>query len=214
MRLLALLVLVPGVSLAQSTLSELREGVGAAVAPAVLPGGATSVYALLGAPELVVGYRQGFGPVEAEARVRADWFRITGAAEVLARFRVYDVGNVSVAPTLGLGFVGNTGATYLEAQNFGGTFLRILPGAVASVRLADTLALVGTVEVPIDVPLQADGGSRLMALGGGGAEVYVGQGISLALLGQLGAERVDAPTAEAVWRPTWRLQAGMGMRFF
>jgi hypothetical protein len=52
------------------------------------------------------------------------------------------------------------------------------------------------------------------ALAGGGAEVYIGEGLSLLALGQLGAESLRAPQTDAVLRATWRLQVGMGLRFF
>ena len=41
---------------------------GGVMAPASLPAGTNALYGFVGAPELGVGYRQGFGLVEFEAR--------------------------------------------------------------------------------------------------------------------------------------------------
>jgi hypothetical protein len=221
MRLLApVLLLAPLLSYAQtaspSDPSRTDSDFGAAAVPVALPSGASSAYALLGAPELSVGYRSGFGPVEAEVRARGDFLRLSLALEALARVPLYSAPGLEVGPTLALGFVANTGATYFDGDNVGGTFLRLMPGVLAVSQLSETVALVGALEVPVDRPLRENGGARWAALAGGGAEVYAGEDLSFLALGQLGPE---ALTAAGLGGPTtvrlgWRVQLGLGLRIF
>ena len=61
------------------------ETFGGVLMPAVLPQGASSLYAWAGAPEVGAGYRQGFGGLELEGRARFDYLRVALTGELAAR---------------------------------------------------------------------------------------------------------------------------------
>src|SRR3954447_26855765 len=54
--------------------------VGGAFAPPVMPRGSTALYAILGAPDVGGGFRQGFSKAELEVRL---WFNYLQASAVL-----------------------------------------------------------------------------------------------------------------------------------
>ncbi|WP_164020648.1 hypothetical protein [Pyxidicoccus trucidator] len=187
---------------------------GAVVAPATLPDGATSVYGFVGAPELGVGFRQGISGFELEARGRLQWFQLSAALELAARRRVYERGALALAPSLGVGVVLNSGATYMDDDNFSGVLLRVSPGLVASYRVADTVALLGLVDLPIDIGLSQDKARRFQALGGGGVEVYLGSNLSVLASGQLGVETFRERVGQGETRLGWSTRLGLGARLF
>ena len=61
---------------------------GGVFAPASLPAGTNALYGFVGAPELGVGYRQGFGPVEFEARGLFNLFEVSVIGELGVKFAV------------------------------------------------------------------------------------------------------------------------------
>ena len=70
---------------ARPLFADPRETFGAVRGPAQLPAGALAVYGYLGAPELGLGLRQGFEPLEAELVVRGDYLDLSFAVEALLR---------------------------------------------------------------------------------------------------------------------------------
>jgi hypothetical protein len=191
-----------------------EEVFGAVVAPAALPDGATALYGYAGAPEVGAGFRQGIAGFELEACARFNWFQVSGVLEVVGRRQVWTRGPLAVAPTLGLGLVLNSGATGLDEANFSGVLLRLSPGVVASYTLTETLAVVGQVDLPFDLGLSPTGARRFQALGGGGAEVYVGSDLTLSAVGQLGVEAFQEQRGVADTRLGWALRVGLGVRLF
>ena len=214
--LLLLVLVLPGVAAAQepATGAGSEWDFGTVLAPAALPSGAMALYGYVGVPEMGAGFRQGISGFEVEARARLDYFRLSGLFEVGARREVWRKGPAALAPTLGLGLVLNSGSAYLDADNFGGVLLRITPGLVVSWRVAETVAVVGLLDVPVDLGLSPTGARRLQALTGGGAEVYLGSGISLLVAGKLGVESFKAPDKAAVTRPGYQVLLGVGTRLF
>ncbi|RYZ33131.1 MAG: hypothetical protein EOO71_42665, partial [Myxococcaceae bacterium] len=138
--LLLTFLIVPAVSSAQDSglAFSSDDPLGSVVAPVMLPAGATALYGYTGAPEIGVGFRQGIGGFEMEARGRFDWFKLGASLEVLGRKEVLRRGALQLAPTLGVGLVLNSGATYMDDDNFSGVLVRILPGLIAGYRVADT----------------------------------------------------------------------------
>jgi hypothetical protein len=193
---------------------EEEDPLGAVVAPTTLPDGSTAVYGFIGAPELGVGFRQGIAGFELEARGRLQWFQLSAALELAARRRVYEYGALSLAPSLGLGVVLNSGATYMDKDNFSGVLLRVSPGLVVGYRVADTVSLLGLVDLPVDIGLSRDKARRFQALGGGGVEVYLGSNLSVLAAGQLGLETFRERVGQGETRLGWSTRLGLGARLF
>ncbi len=191
-----------------------EDPLGAVVAPATLPDGSTAVYGFIGAPELGVGFRQGISGFELEARGRLQWFQLSAALELAARRKVYEGGALSLAPSLGLGVVLNSGATYMDDDNFSGVLLRVTPGLVAGYRVADTVMLLGLLDFPVDIGLSKDQARRFQALGGGGVEVYLGSNLSVLAAGQVGLETFREQPGESQTRLGWSTRLGLGARLF
>lgn len=187
---------------------------GTMVAPAALPDGASALYGYVGVPEMGAGYRQGIFGFEFEGQARLDYFRLAGIFEVAARRAVVKEGPAMFAPRLGLGLVLNSGSTYLDADNFKGALLRIAPGLVVSWNVAETVAVVGLLDVPIDVGVSPSGERRIQALTGGGTEIYLGSGITLLTAGQIGVEHFKAPLKDSVTRLGYQVTLGIGTRLF
>jgi hypothetical protein len=222
-------VLMPWVAVAQETkaqetppapLSEAvrqeakRENFGAVVAPAALPDGATAVSGWVGVPELGVAYRQGMGGWEVGARARFDYLRLSVTGEGVARRQLWTNGAWAVAPELGLGITGNTGSTYFDEQNLEGWFLRVSPALVASWKVAETVTAVGLVEVPYDVGLSPGGTWRVKPMAGGGAEVYLGEDLSLSAVGELGVDVFKELRGVTQTRLGYGVRLGLGVRLF
>jgi hypothetical protein len=187
---------------------------GTMAAPAAMPEGSTSLYGYVGVPEMGAGFRQGIVGFEFEARARLDYFRLAGIFEIGARRAVVDQGPAMFAPTLSLGLVLNSGSAYLDADNFGGVLLRVTPGLVVSWRVAETVALVGLLDVPIDLGLSPTGARRFQALTGGGSEIYLGQDVSLLVAGQIGIENFKEPREPSETRLGYQVRLGIGTRLF
>lgn len=214
--LLLTFLIVPAVSSAQDSglAFSSDDPLGSVVAPVMLPAGATALYGYTGAPEIGVGFRQGIGGFEMEARGRFDWFKLGASLEVLGRKEVLRRGALQLAPTLGVGLVLNSGATYMDDDNFSGVLVRILPGLIAGYRVADTVALLGLVDLPIDLGLTGDKQRRFQALGGAGVEVYLGSGLSLLAAGQLGVETFQERAGAGHTRLGFNARVGLGTRLF
>ncbi|GHG82253.1 hypothetical protein [Comamonas sp. JC664] len=191
-----------------------EDPLGAVLAPVTLPDGATALYGFVGAPELGVGFRQGISGFELEARARLQWFQLSAALELAVRRKVLDQGSLALAPTLGLGVVFNSGATYMDDRNFSGVMLRVSPGLVAGWRVADTVSVLGLVDVPVDIGLSNGQSRRIQALGGGGAEVYLGSNLSVLAAGQLGVESFQERSGESHTRLGFNVRLGLGLRLF
>lgn len=187
---------------------------GGFVGPAVLPPGALSVYGYMGAPEIGAGFRQGVAGVELEVRTRLNYFQVAFAAEALLRFKAWEQGRLQLAPMIGGGFVANTGARWLDEDNFSAISIRILPGLMASVALGETVTGIALLELPFDLGLSPAGTNRFNGLAGGGVEVALDETISVGAVAQMGAERFRSPTRVDEWRFSWQARIGLGFRIF
>ena len=225
-RLMLVCVLVPLVAVARETqptqpeatetarLEAKRESFGAVVAPAAMPDGATAVAGWVGVPEVGVTYRQGIEGWEVGVKARFDYLRLAVTGEAVARRQVWTNGAWSVAPELGLGVTGDTGSRYFDEKNFAGLFLRVNPGLVATWRVAETVAVVGLVEAPIDLGLNPSGTWRFKPMGGGGAEIYLGEDLSVLAVGELGVDMFKELRGVPRTRLGYGVRLGLGVRLF
>lgn len=213
--LLALVFTLPVPVAAQETATGREEwSFGTMIAPGMLPEGATSLYGYVGAPEMGAGFRQGLTHFEVEARARLDYFRLAGIFEGGVRKAVVNKGPATFVPTLSLGLVLNSGTAYLDEDNFGGVLVRITPGLVVNWRVGETVAVLGLLDVPFDLGIDPAGARRFQALTGGGAEFYLGSGITLLTAGQIGVENFEAPDVPAQTRLGYQVRLGIGTRLF
>lgn len=228
-RLMLVGVLVPWVAVAQGTKAQetppaplaeavrqeaKRENFGAVVAPASLPDGATAVSGWVGVPELGAAYRQGMGGWELGARARFDYLRLSVTGEGVVRKQLWTNGEWAVAPELSLGITGNTGSRYFDEQNLEGWFLRVNPALVVSWKVAETVTAVGLVDVPYDVGLSPSGTWRVKPMAGGGAEVYLGEDLSLSAVGELGVDVFKELRGVTQTRLGYGVRLGLGVRLF
>ncbi len=188
---------------------------GAFSAPAVLPSGAASAYAYAGAPSVGIGYRQGLGGfLELEGRVELDYFSLSLTPQGYAKFVAFERGRLQLAPLVGVGAVLNSGATYIDEENFAYFGIRVIPGANLSYRIAEIAALVGELRVPIDWSLSPSGGNRVTPLLGGGAELFLGDDVTAGIVGQLGVDVIKEPLGVAQTRLGYSVRIGLGYRLF
>ncbi len=212
--LLTLVFAFPITASAQGAAPSEEPSFGTVIAPAMLPDGATSLYGYVGVPEMGGGFRQGVSGFEVEARVRLDYFRLAGIFEVGVRRAVVSQGPATFAPALSVGLVLNSGSGYLDADNFGGVLVRVTPGLVVSWRVGETVAVLGLLDVPVDVGLDPTGTRRFQVLTGGGAELYLGSTITLLTAGQIGVENFKPPDLPSQTRLGYQVRLGIGTRLF
>jgi hypothetical protein len=187
---------------------------GATLAPAALPDGGSAVSGWVGVPELGVAYRQGLSFAELGARLRFDYLRLATTAELTARRRVWTDGTWSVAPELGLGVTGNPGSRYFDSRNTRGWFLRVNPAAVITRPVVETVTALGLVEVAYDQGLSSSVYWRVKPLVGAGAEIYIGEDLTLSLLGQVGVDAFHGANRVTEARVGYGARLGLGVRLF
>jgi hypothetical protein len=186
---------------------------GGVVAPAALPSGTNALYGFVGAPELGIGYRQGFGTVELEARALFNLFHVSAVAEVGARFAVYEHDKLRLAPTASLGLEFNSGTKYFDTANFGFVGLRPRLGLNASYAFTDTVSGIAQFEVPWSIALTVQG-FEVAPLLGAGAEFHLGGGFSLLVSAHIGVDAMKEPLGVTQVRPAWAGRLGVGYRIF
>ncbi|WP_095980536.1 hypothetical protein [Melittangium boletus] len=192
-----------------------HEDIGAMVAPATLPEGGSAISGWVGVPELGVAYRQGLLPGwEIGARARFDYLRLATTAEVTTRLRVWTDGAWTLAPELGVGVTANPGSRYFDTQNVRGWFLRINPALVGTYQVTETVTALGQVEVAYDQGLSTSSHWRVKPLAGAGAEIYIGEDLTLSLLGQLGVDVFQGASRLTQTQLGYGLRLGLGMRLF
>jgi hypothetical protein len=92
--------------------------------------------------------------------------------------------------------------------------VRITPGLVVNWRVGETVAVLGLLDVPFDLGIDPVGARRFQALTGGGAEFYLGSGITLLTAGQIGVENFEAPDVPSQTRLGYQVRLGIGTRLF
>jgi hypothetical protein len=215
---LLVMCLISGVAFAQSapslTSDERFTHFGAVLAPVALPSGGSAAYGYAGVPEIGAGYRQGLGPVELEGRFRFDYYHVAPGLEAVVRVPVYSESGFAFAAQGGLGFIYDFGAMWFSPRNFQATYGRVMLGGIASYRAAETVAVVGNFEIPVDISLSVQGAHRFRPLLGAGAEVYVGSNISLLVLGQIGLDQTREPLGITDRQLGYGARVGFGYRLF
>ena len=186
---------------------------GGVVAPAFLPAGSNALYAFVGAPDLGVGYRQGFGTVEFEARASFNLFEVSAIGDVGVRLGVLHRDRLKLAPTLGVGIEFDSGSRYFDRYNFGFIGLRPRVGVNGSYAFSEIVSGVAQLDVPVSIALTVQG-FQVTPLFGLGGEFHLGGGFSLALTGHVGFDATREPLGVAQYRPAWAVRLGVGYRLF
>lgn len=208
------LALAGGAAAQETRLGARPEELGAVLAPAALPDGASAVSGWVGVPELGVAFRQGLSFGELGARARFDYLRLATTAELTARRQVWTEGAWAVAPELGLGVTGNPGSRYFDSRNTRGWFLRVNPAALVTRRVVETVSALGLVEVAYDQGLSSSIYWRVKPLVGAGAEIYIGEDLTLSLLGQVGVDVFHGASRVTEARVGYGARLGLGVRLF
>src|SRR5205085_8507648 len=107
-----------------------------------------------------------------------------------ARYDVWHNIDFSVAPMVGLAFVWDSGSRYFDANNFNYLGLRPRLGVVGTGRITDTISGIAEIDIPWSISLSPPLGSHFTPLGGGGAEIYLGESMSGLLLAQIGVDAI------------------------
>ena len=186
---------------------------GGVMGPASLPAGTNALYGFVGAPELGVGYRQGFGLIEFEARGVFNLFEVSVIGELGVKFAVLHHDKLRLAPTLALGLELNSGARYFDRFNFGFFGLRPRVGVNASYDFTDTISGIAQLELPWSIPLTVQG-FQVTPLLGAGAEFHLGGSFSLLVSVHVGFDATREPLGVTQYRPAWAGRLGIGYRLF
>lgn len=187
---------------------------GGAMAPAVMPAGAASVFAAVGVPELSLGFRQSVQGLEVGAAAELNYLLLQVGGELSARAALVRGAELVVGPYLGAGLILNSGARYFDPTNFRATLVRARAGMAASYRAAETVQVVADLTAPIDFSLGTGGGGRTKPMAGVGAEVYLGEDVTVLAFGALGAEIFREPQGITSSRLAFQLKLGVGYRLF
>ncbi|MFT3708735.1 MAG: hypothetical protein QM817_13880 [Archangium sp.] len=185
---------------------------GGVFAPASLPAGSNALYGFVGAPDLGVGYRQGFGSVEFEARALFNLFEVSAIVEVGMKLAVYEKDKLKIAPGLALGFEFDAGARYIDRYNFAFVGIRPRLSAVASYSFSDTITGLAMVELPVSIAFAQ--GFQITPLLGAGAEFHLGGSFSLLVSGHGGFDATREPLGVTQYRGAWAARLGIGYRLF
>lgn len=187
--------------------------VGGVVAPASMPAGAMSLYAMLGAPELGGGFRQGFSMMELEVKLLFNYLLASGSLEVGLRFPVYDKGLVQMAPTVAIGLEANSGSRYYDRANFAYVAVRPRVGFITSLRFTDTVAGLVLFDLPWSISI-TNRGSHVVPTVGAGAEVHLGGNMSGLVMANVGLDAIKEPLGVTQYRTGWAIRLGLGFRLF
>ena len=194
-----------------STMTDRR--VGGVVAPAAMPAGAMSLYAMLGAPELGGGFRQGFSMMELEVKLMFNYLLASGSLEIGLRFPVYEKGMIQMAPTVALGLEANSGSRYYDRANFAYVAVRPRVGFITSLRFTDTVAGIVLFDLPWSIALTSQG-SHVVPTVGAGAEVHLGGNMSGFVMANVGLDAIKEPLGVTQYRTGWAIRLGLGFRLF
>ncbi len=194
-----------------SSLTDRR--VGGVLAPAALPAGAMAVYALLGAPELGGGFRQGFAQLELEVRLMFNYLLAAAVLEVGIKVPVYEKGIIQMAPTVAVGFEANSGSRYYDRANFGYLAVRPRFGFVTALRFSDTVCGLVLLDLPWSIPVNVQG-THVVPTVGAGAEVHLGGNMSGLVMANVGLDAIKEPLGVLQVRVGWAVRLGLGFRLF
>ncbi len=187
--------------------------VGGVMSPAALPAGASALYALLGAPNVGAGYRQGFSLVEFEAKALFNYFLASFLLEVGVHIPLYERGKIQMAPIIAVGFEADSGTRYYDTANFAYLAVRPRLGFVTAVKFTETVSGLVAVDFPWAIPLTSTG-AHITPEVSAGAEVYLGGKISGLIMGELGMDVIKMPLGVTQYRGLWGIRLGLGYRLF
>jgi hypothetical protein len=193
---------------------DAQRSFGSLLAPAALPAGSTAAYVFAGAPEIGAGFRQGLSGLELDVRAGFDYFDVAGAFELSGRVPLAAASPFQVAPALGVGMVFNSGARWLDLDNFAYNGVRVSPALRIARQLGETAAVLGELTLPVDLPISQEGGYRFRPLVGAGGEIYLGQDITAGVLAEIGADVLKPPLNALRTRLAFAVRLGLGYRFF
>ncbi len=185
---------------------------GGVMAPASLPAGTNALYGFVGAPELGVGYRPGFGLIELEARGLFNIFEVSVIAEAGLKFGVLQLDKFRLAPGIALGIEFNSGARYFDRSNFAFVGLRPRLSANASYAFTETISGIAQLDVPVSIAFSQ--GFQVTPLLGAGAEFHLGGSFSLLVSGHIGFDATREPLGLTQYRAAWAARLGIGYRLF
>lgn len=193
--------------------AEDAKQLGAVVAPAAMPKGTLALYALVGAPDLGVGYRQGISGIELEAKALFNVLELSGLVEGGVKVPVFRGERLSLAPGVAVGVKLDSGSKYFDRANF--TYFGIRPRVSlnATYTFSDLVEGVAQLEVPLTIPLTARGIQFSPTLGAG-AEVHVGDKLSVLATAHLGVDVIKEPLGVPQTRAAWAFRLGVGYRLF
>ncbi len=122
--------------------------VGGAIAPAIMPRGSTAMYALLGAPDVGAGFRQGFSKAELEVKLLINYLEASAVFEVGGKISAYRKGLLEFVPNLAIGIAGDSGSTYYDKQNFAYIAVRPRAGLITGIHFSETATGLFVIDVP------------------------------------------------------------------
>ena len=194
-------------------LPEDAKQLGAVVAPASLPKGTLALYALVGAPDVGVGYRQGISGIELEAKALFNVLELSGLVEGGVKVPVFRGERLSLAPGVAVGVKLDSGSKYFDRANF--TYFGIRPRVSlnATYTFSDLVEGIAQLEVPLTIPLTARGIQFSPTLGAG-AEVHVGDKLSVLATAHVGVDFIKEPLGVPQTRAAWAIRLGVGYRLF
>ncbi len=205
----------PTTSTTESAPPGPEEGIGGVFAPAILPRGSMSVYALLGAPDIGGGYRQGFQMFELEARLWLNYLQASAVLEVGGKMLAYRKGILEFVPNLAVGVEANSGSRYYDRANYGYIAIRPRAALITAIRFTELATGLFVVDLPWSIALTNGGaGGHATPTVGFGAELQLGNTLSALLLGQIGLDVIKEPLGVTQLRAAWALRLGLGFRLF
>ena len=192
-----------------------EEGIGGVFAPAIMPRGSMAVYALLGAPDIGVGFRQGIQQFEVEARLWLNYLQASALIEIGGKISAYRRGILEFVPNLAVGLEANSGSRYFDGQNFGYVAIRPRVALITAIRFTEVATGLFLIDVPWAIPVtNAGAGGHFTPMAGFGAEMQLGKTLSAMLLGQAGLDIIKEPLGVTQLRPAWAIRLGLGFRLF
>jgi hypothetical protein len=179
-----------------------------------LPAGSMAFYGSLGFPSVLLGYRQGVGPVELGVEGGFDYALAQLTAGVPLRVDVPVKGPYHLAMGFELGGFASFGAKYYEVTNRPSFGMSLKAMGDLSYHVNEAIDLVGSLQVPVQVPFTESGNYLVGARLGGGAEVAVGDGYTVGGQALVGPQLLRPIGGQATARLDLTVQVGLGKRFF
>ncbi|MBL8950998.1 MAG: hypothetical protein JNK82_09495 [Myxococcaceae bacterium] len=192
-----------------------EEGIGGVFAPAILPRGSMAVYAMLGAPDIGGGWRQGFQRFEVEARVWLNYLQASALGEIGGKVSLYRKGILEFVPNLAVGLEANSGSRYYDKANYFYVAVRPRASLLTAIRFSEIATGLFLVDVPWAIAVTNGGaGGHFTPTMGFGAEVQLGTTLSGLLMAQGGIDVIKEPLGVTQIRPAWAIRLGLGFRLF